>query len=198
MSRITIITPTLERDPRVVERCLRSVATQTFPDWEQIVCSDGKHEPAVERLTKRLGDARRRYSYLPQHAGHFGAGVREALTEVATGEYLAFLDDDNILFPRYAAVMIETLDRNPGAAFAICQILHCTELPVEYGLAPIVINGIPPRICNIDTLQVVVRKDAMRKTGWCLNGYCSDGYTYEKLAREHSWIAVDEVLGMKA
>jgi hypothetical protein len=57
-------------------------------------------------------------------------------------------------------------------------------------------TGIPPVLNNVDALQAVVRTEAMRKTGHCQRGYTSDGYTIEKLTREHSWIAINDVLGM--
>ncbi|MBV9123874.1 MAG: glycosyltransferase family 2 protein [Planctomycetes bacterium] len=197
MTKISILTPTLNRDPRVLERCFRSVAGQTLKDWEHLVCSDGQRELVVEQLVQRLYDPRRKYSYLSQLAGHYGAGVRAVLTDRAAGEYLAFLDDDNILFPRFAERMTEALDRHPEAGFAICQVVHCGPLPLETGLPPMIITGIPPVLYNIDTLQVVVRKQAIQQTRWQLRGYQSDGHTYEKLAREHRWIAVEEVLALK-
>jgi glycosyltransferase involved in cell wall biosynthesis len=196
MSRITFITPTRNRSPRVVERCLQSVERQTFTDWEQIVCSDGRHEPSIERLVERMGDPRRRYTYLPQRLGHYGAGVRDAMIDVARGEYLASLDDDNVVFPKFGETMIEALDRNSDAGFAICEIVECRPLPDKPDFSPFIITGIPPANCKIDALQVVVRKEAMRKTRWCMKEYYSDGYTYEKLARDHSWIRVDDVLGL--
>jgi glycosyltransferase involved in cell wall biosynthesis len=195
--KISILTPTLARGLPVIERCIRSVSQQSFRDWEHIICSDGRHELGVERLVQHYGDKRRKYVHLSQHVGHYGAAVREALLDVAVGEYLAFVDDDNIIFPKFAERMVDALEDNPDAGFAICQIVKCTPLPPEHGLAPIVISGIPPVRRNIDALQVVVRKQAMLKTRWCLNGYESVGYTCEKLANEHRWIAVDEVLGVK-
>lgn len=196
MSRITFITPTLNRDQRIVERCLRSVALQTVTDWDQVVCSDGRHEPAIERLVERLDDPRRTYMHLPRCAGHYGAGVRAAVIELARGEFVSFLDDDNMVFPRYGELMIDALDRNPDAAFAICQIVECRGNPKLTKVAPYIMTGVPPVLHNVDTLQYVVRTAAMRKTGYCQQGYSSDGYTVEKLAKEHSWVAVNDVLGM--
>src|SRR5262249_20508926 len=144
-----------------------------------------------------LNDSRRRYAHLSTPAGHFGAGVRQALISHASGDYLAFLDDDNMVFPKFAEHMIAALDQAPDASFAICQIVQTTPLPPQYVLAPTIITGIPPVVRNIDTLQVVVRKAVMEKSGWCLMGYCSDGHTYEKLAQQYRWIPVDEVLGIK-
>ena len=193
--RVSIITPTLRRDIRVVERCLGSVTGQTLPDWEHLVCSVGQYERDVDELVRRLGDKRRRYGHVAKRLGHFGAGIRQKLGAVAAGEFLAFLDDDNVIFPKFAEYMVGVLEQNPDVAFAICQIVYCSPLP--RGGGPIIINGVPPARRNIDTLQVVVRKSAMLQTGWCLKGYQSDGYTYEKLARQYRWITVNEVLGMK-
>ena len=118
-----------------------------YSDWEHLVCSDGKHEPAVEWSVQAIGDGRRKYLHLPQQLGHFGAGVRSALTDVAAGDYLAFLDDDNLIFPKFAAYMVNALEKHPEAGFAICQIVQtvsASSLNV-WGLRPrLVINGIPP------------------------------------------------------
>lgn len=196
MSAITIITPTLNRPQEVLERCIASVNGQTFTDWEHVICSDGKHEPAVEELVRRGKDERRRYAYLSRQMGHFGAGVRSVLAPEAQSRYLAFLDDDNLLFPRFCERMVEVLEARPDAHFAICQIVHCGPLEPRFGLPPAILTGIPPATSNIDTLQVVVRTEAMRQNGWVLNGYLSDGATYEKLSQQYAWVSVDEVLAI--
>ena len=61
---------------------------------------------------------------------------------------------------------------------------------------PAVLTGIPPVTANIDTMQVVVRTQAMRESGSVLQGYLSDGATYERLSRAHPWVEVAEVLGV--
>jgi len=196
MSTITIITPTLNRPAPVLQRCIASVDRQTFADWEHVICSDGQFEPAVDEIVRGGQDQRRRYVHLSQPLGHFGAGVRSALTAEAASKYLAFLDDDNLLFPRFCERMIQALDANPQAHFAICQIVHCGPLVPEFGLPPAILTGIPPVPSSIDTLQVVVRTETMRQSGWVLSDYLSDGATYEKLGKEYPWVAVDEVLGI--
>lgn len=90
--------------------------------------------------------------------------------------------------------MIGALDADPAAGFAICQILHCGPLLPSFGPPPVVLTGVPPVTNNIDTLQVVARTAAMRECGWVLAGYGSDGATFERLAKAHRWVAVDEVL----
>ncbi len=124
MRRITILTPTIKRPLAVLQRCLASVDRQSLPDWVHLICSDGEFEPAVAELVQRGRDHRRSYQHLATSAGHFGAGVRAALLPRVDTEYVAFLDDDNLLFPQYCAPMVRALDAHPRAGFAICLILH--------------------------------------------------------------------------
>lgn len=196
MNKITIITPTLQRPPAVLARCIASVDRQTWSDWEHLICSDGQHEPAVEELVHRGNDKRRRYLHMSRPLGHYGAGVRAALTLEVRSDYLAFLDDDNLIFPTYCERMVRALDAHSEAAFAICQIVHCGPLHPRFGLPPAILTGVPPISNNIDTLQVVVRTEAMQHSGWVLNGHTSDGDTYAKLSQHRAWVTVDEVLGI--
>ena len=194
MSLITIITPTLGRDPQIVQRCMACVEAQTFTDWEHLICSDGPAETAIQQLVENQLDSRRKYLFLPKQSGHFGAGVRAKLTPSAGGEFLVYLDDDNVLFPDYLEKMVAALTQNPFAGFAVSRTLHFGPLPEFMGLPPQVITGIPPKRQHIDTIQVMVRKAAILESGWVLNGYFSDGYTYEKLAKNFSYVEVPEVL----
>lgn len=194
MSSVTILTPTLHRPMEVVARCIESVNRQTIASWQHWICSDGEREAAIELLCRH--EPRRTYMYLPNPTGHYGAGVRAALVPEVTTDYIAFLDDDNMLLPKFCERMVEALDRRPGAGFAICQIVHHGPLMPQLGLPPAILTGVPPVVNNIDTLQVMVRTRVMVESGWALMGYGSDGATYERLAQRFPWIAVDEVLAL--
>jgi glycosyltransferase involved in cell wall biosynthesis len=196
MDKITIVTPTLNRPLPVVERCIASVNQQTLVGWEHIICSDGQPESAVEELVRRGHDGRRCYTHVSPARGHFGAGVRAAVLPEVRSPFVAFLDDDNLLFPRFCERMIGALEAHPEAGFAICQIVHAGPLHPRFGAPPALLRGVPPVTGNIDTLQVVARTEAIQKVGWVLDGYGSDGATYERLAAAFPWIAVEEVLGL--
>lgn len=196
--QLTIITPTRRRPIDVLRRCIGSVKRQTFTDWQHWVCSDGEVEPAVESLlgseNEAAGLAKFVYHATGQVMGHFGAGVRAHLLPLISTPYMCHLDDDNILFPRYAAVLIDALKHDAEAAFAVGAIIHHGPLPVHHGPAPQILTGNPVKLLNIDTLQVLVKVSAMRKVGWTLSDYCSDGITFERLAAEFPCVFVEEVL----
>lgn len=95
MSFVTFIVPTIGRD--TLSRALDSVKAQTVSDWDAIVVADGVDIPNpdhvqihVERLEQRFG------------TNNYGAIARNRGLDMATGEWVAFLDDDDRLDKQYA------------------------------------------------------------------------------------------------
>ncbi len=199
--RVTIITPTTRDRPwPVLNRAIGSVDGQTFGGYEHIICTDGQIDPDVlEKLTLPRQPGRH-YRYTGEPQGHYGAGVRQYLLdqEECRGEYLCFLDDDNVLLPDYLEKMVGALDQNPDCGFAIGKILHFGPLDRDLwpGSGPWLMPG-TPKLKSIDTLQVVVRTEAMKEIGgWRLSGYKSDGLTYEELGRSYEHCRVDDLVGI--
>jgi glycosyltransferase involved in cell wall biosynthesis len=82
--------------------CLRSVHAQTYERFECIVvddCSTDDTPAVVTALLDELKDARLRYLRLPRNVGQLGAQV-EGFRE-SKGEFIVFLDADDLLFPRF-------------------------------------------------------------------------------------------------
>jgi len=196
-ARITIITPTYRRNSAVLRRCLGCVRAQTFSYWRHIICSDGLHEQHAADLIGAEADARTTYCVSSRHYGDYGASVRqEMLTSPVDTEYVMFLDDDNIILPHYLEKMIRALDEaSHGEAFAICAILHFGPLPFFFGKPPVLLRG-EPRLLHIDTLQVVVRTEAMKAVGWRTGSYVADGFTYQELGKRFQYVRVDECLAI--
>jgi GT2 family glycosyltransferase len=195
---VSIITPTFRREPKIVRRCINCMQLQTVADWELLICSDGADEQPIRELVVNMGDARVTYSHTTgKKPGDFGNTVRSEMLKKARGEFVLFCDDDNIILPDYLWRMTDTLRKNPDAAFAICRIVHFGPLnEAEVGKAPKVLTGIPPKLYHIDTLQVLVRREAMQSVGWDTeHGYVADGHSLQKLAETHKWVEVQEVLG---
>lgn len=91
--RVSVIIPTFGR-PAYLEEALNSVANQTHPAHEVIVVDDGSPRPAD--LTGVLG----LNVTLIRHVRNQGVGAaRNTGLAHATGEYVLFLDDDDLLTP---------------------------------------------------------------------------------------------------
>jgi len=197
--RVTVITPTWQREPGIIRHCIDSIRLQTFGQWEQIVCSNGPEEVAVKNMVSDIGDPRVKYRFLGsgRKENDFGNSSRKHMLEEATGEYIMFVDDDNIILPSYMERMLAALTES-GGDFAVCDVMHFGPLnEAEVGKPPVVLKGEPVRLYHIDPLQVMVKTDVMRDVGWDTEvGYLSDGVSLEKLGRKYKHIKVDELLGI--
>jgi len=191
---VSIITPTWRADPAKLRRCLNSVVRQNHGDFEQWVASDGEYEDATWNIVQQVADRRIRYWTTKEHHGGWGAAVRqEVMCDAAAGDYLVFLDDDNIIFPTYLAKMLKALRSDSKVKFAICEELHFGPLQPFHGEPPVVLPG-KPQLYHIDTLQVMVEAEAMRAVGWLGNTYFADGETFSELARRYRHVNVPECL----
>ena len=197
--KITVVTPTFNRSPHIVNRCIGSVRLQTFGDWKQIVCSDGIREERICDTVYAQGDPRCMYAVTSKPYRNSGNGVRqEVLMSWTDTEYVMFLDDDNYIMPTYLEKMVGALEENEEAAFAICKILHFGPVQAFLGRPPVVLGTDKIKLYHVDTQQFVIRTAVMKSLGWLQKGYCADGYTFEELGKNHKHVAVDECLVVHA
>jgi glycosyltransferase involved in cell wall biosynthesis len=85
---------------------VNSILAQRYADFELIVVDDGSHDKTLEYLRTLVTKVAvlRQSNEGPGSARNRGA-------QIATGEYLAFLDSDDVWFPWTLEVYRETIDR---------------------------------------------------------------------------------------
>lgn len=94
MIKISIIMPAYNA-ARSIENAIRSVVRQTFPGWELIIIDDGSSDNTVEIV--RQMSVRDNRIVLYENRNNLGVSVtRNRGLDVATGNYIAFLDSDDI------------------------------------------------------------------------------------------------------
>lgn len=91
---------------RYVERCLESIFSQSFVDFEIIVVDDGSTDDGAERV-RRYRDQRLR---LLSQANSGPGSARNRGARAAEGSVLAFLDADDAWDPDYLAESVRRLD----------------------------------------------------------------------------------------
>jgi len=106
--KVSVIIPTYNYGHFLGE-AIRSVLGQTLQDWELIVVDDGSTDNTRE-VVAAFADPRIHYIH-QQNRGNPAA--RNAALRVVSGEYVAFLDADDVWFPEKLEKQVAKLDRLP-------------------------------------------------------------------------------------
>ncbi len=101
-----------------VTACLESLRQQTNSDFEVIVVDDGSTDTTPDRIAAFCATDDR-FQNVRKENGGLGA-ARNTGTGVATGEYLTFVDGDDVLHPQAHQRMLASLG-STGSDFAICS-----------------------------------------------------------------------------
>ncbi|MBO6217414.1 MAG: glycosyltransferase [Prevotella sp.] len=114
--RLSLIIPAYNAAP-FIDRCLLSVAAQTYHDYEVIVVDDGSTDDTVGKVEKWRVHDNRIVLLQCQHVGV--AAARSKALALAQGEMIAFVDADDYLHPQYLELMVGALDGHPEAEMAM-------------------------------------------------------------------------------
>lgn len=100
---------------KFLKEAIDSIVNQTYDDWELIVVNDGSTDES-ENLILSYADSRIKYS---KNDGNKGiVYTRNKMIYMAKGEYIAFLDSDDIAMPERLKQQVDFLDFNPE--YAMC------------------------------------------------------------------------------
>jgi len=108
--RITVVVPFFNV-AELLGDCLRSIAAQTFRDFEVIMVDDGSTDASAD-IARAQAAADPRFVLLQVHGGGSPGFARNRGVERARGEFLAFVDGDDMLPPRAYEVLVHTLERS--------------------------------------------------------------------------------------
>jgi len=155
---VSVVIPVLNGEKYLAET-LRSVLNQTFRSFEVIVIDDGSTDRTAS-VVREFGTA---VSYDYQDHGGISA-ARNLGVNRAAGEFIAFLDDDDLAEPHRFAVQVKKFDENPSLDMALSHVLQFISPELDPSLfSELRIPEVPVPGCLPST--VMVRKSAFLKTG---------------------------------
>ncbi len=110
---ISIVVPTYETDAEVLQDMIRSVTAQCYPHWQLCLADDASPSGEPQRLLEKWAatDPRILVRLLEGNSGISGA--TNGALELATGEFVALLDHDDLLKPDALARVVERLQAEP-------------------------------------------------------------------------------------
>jgi glycosyltransferase involved in cell wall biosynthesis len=130
MPRVSVIIPTYNRADLLGD-AISSVLAQSYQDLEVIVADDGSTDETAA-VVARFGPSVHHLA-LP-HRGQPAAPRNSALA-VASGEYIAFLDSDDLYLPHKLALQVPLLEANPEVGVVYSNghfFVGNPELPTGY------------------------------------------------------------------
>ena len=105
---ISVVIPTFNRED-LIKDAINTVLEQVYQNFEIIIIDDGSTDNTSE-VVKSFDDARIKYIY-QENAGISKA--RNKGIEDASGEYIAFLDSDDLWHPEKLEKQVSVLDKDP-------------------------------------------------------------------------------------
>lgn len=166
--RVSIVIPAYNVAGFVAET-LDSALAQTFRDFEIVVVNDGS--PDTAELETALQPYFDKITYVRQKNGG-AAAARNAAIRLARGEFLAFLDGDDVWYPTYLAAQIDAL------AAKNCDLIYADALlfgdlqskPETFTInAPsvgaVTAESLIGARCNVPTSGTVVRRETVLQAG---------------------------------
>lgn len=157
---VSIITPTFNR-AYILDNPIKSVLSQTYPNWEILIVDDGSTDN-TEELIKSYKD--KRIKYIKQ--GKKGQAVaRNKGLEIAQGKWIAYIDSDNELLPNYLDVMVKIFKKYKKILYILPKANRTLELYKENKLIKIIDD-------SVDFPASLSVKDIfLRKLHFDLNGF---------------------------
>jgi len=164
--KVSIVTPAYNAED-LIGSTIQAVINQTFSEWELLIvddCSTDSTREVVDGWVSRFDNI-----HLISLEKNFGgpAGPRNVGVEVARGDYVAFLDADDIWHPKKLEIQVAILDSNE-ADFVCSKMKDFTseedvEFPDigEFGLESVSFRQQSLR-ARIPTSSVVVRRELLK------------------------------------
>jgi O-antigen biosynthesis protein len=162
---ISVITPVFDTPVQRLEEAVESVLAQAYENWELVLVDDGSTAIDLLRALPRIAKRDRRIvmASLGKHEG-ISAASNHGLA-LARGDWITFLDHDDVLEPDALFHIVKLLQTHPDADLIYSDEDKLADDGVE---APLLKPDWSPDLflsCNYLGHLTAVRREVLRKTG---------------------------------
>ncbi|MDQ2839589.1 MAG: glycosyltransferase family 2 protein [Acidobacteriota bacterium] len=179
----SVLMPVYNTDPAVLTAAIESVLAQSYGNWELCIADDRSSKAETREVLERFAaqDIRIKVVY-----GSESGGISRTCNlawEMATGDYIAFLDHDDTLAPHALSYICEALDRDSSL-----DLLYSDEDKIDgegKRFDPFFKPDWSPDLLlseNYICHLLVLRQDLSRKIGR-LNPDCDGSQDYDLILR---------------
>lgn len=122
MATISVIVPAYNQG-HYLKEAIDSVLAQSYEDWEIIVVNDGSTDD-TRAVAMSFSDDRVRYHY---QSNQGLSAARNTGIALATGDYVSFLDSDDLFLAQKLELLLTLLADRPDLGFAAGQAIFIDE-----------------------------------------------------------------------
>lgn len=137
-----------------LKEAITSVLKQQYKNIEIIVVSDG-HDENNQKIIEEFNDNRIKY-----YESNGGYETRNASLQLSTGDFVVFLDDDNLIYENFLEILVPLLHSNLGMLIYKINLYNDTTNGKEIPCS----NEI--KIFDIDTLNIVTNLKIAKQIDW--------------------------------
>lgn len=198
---ISVIIPTYNR-AGIITDAINTVLNQTYKHLEIIIIDDGSTDNSRE-IIENIKDSRIRYIY-QENSGR-PSSARNKGIKIAKGEYIAFLDSDDLWHPQKLEKQINILDENSNVGLVTNWCVYKTfkdeEIQIKKYQAKsqednsIFILTKPDKVFTA-TPTLLIRKECFEKVGLFDEEmtYCEDWDMFFRISLFYEIYNIEEVL----
>jgi len=129
MPKVSVLTPIYNTNPKHLRECIESILNQTFKDFEFLILNDSPDNKEIESIVKEYAKQDKRVKYYKNEKNMGITPSRNKLLGLASGEYVAIFDHDDISLPNRLENEVDILDNNPeiGAVSGWLELFECKK-----------------------------------------------------------------------
>ena len=202
---VSVIIPTFDR-LAYLPVAIQSVYSQSFTDWEVVIADDGSTGETRDYLRTLNAPPRVRVLYLDRNSG-IPAVPRNAALRIAIGDFVAFLDSDDIWLPAKLERQVASLRRHPDRRWSYTDfsVIDATGAVLRSSgqTRAVLTGGIIEPLLNDETVIatscVIVERQLISRLGMFDETFsiCEDDDMWFRLAVANEVDSIDEPLTLK-
>ena len=110
---ISIVMPVYNTIEADLAEAIESVQNQIYSEWELCICDDASTQPHITALLQRICAVDSRVKVTRHDVNKHISCASNTAIAMCTGQYIAFLDHDDVLAPHALLRVVEWLEKNP-------------------------------------------------------------------------------------
>jgi glycosyltransferase involved in cell wall biosynthesis len=128
----SVIMPVYNPSPKLLDEAIQSIRDQYYPRWDLCIADDASTLPGVrEVIEKHAREDDRIKVVFREENGHISAASNSAL-DLANGDFVAFLDHDDLLHPLALYLAAKTIEEFPDSELIYFDEDKITESGIRF------------------------------------------------------------------